>query len=279
MMLPNRDKVYENIRASVGRGDYNCCVEPGDPELFDFERKRIVEDFSRGKGLFGRAKRALAESVADRGSKRINIKEICGMENLSGIDGGAIFTHNHFSPLDSLVVRRVIRASGGGKLNICVRDSNFKMKGFLGFLMRNARTVPISSDPHYTKRVFMPTLEGAILRKEYILIYPEGQMWYNYRKPRPGFIGAYHIAAKLCCPIVPIFTEIGEENRFDRSCSPELYYRAHILPPIYPEGEKSVRENAHLMCERDNEEKRNAYERAYGRPYSSEFEEHDVALL
>ena len=51
-----------------------------------------------------------------------------------------------------------------------------------------------------------------------VLIYPEQEMWFNYKKPREFRIGAYHYAAEFGVPIIPCFAEMidtAKEERMD----------------------------------------------------------------
>ena len=89
------------------------------------------------------------------------------------------------------------------KYAIIVQETNFLMKGYLGWLIRNNKTIPLSLDHKYLSENFLPTLETLLNRGYYILIYPEQEMWYNYRKPRNPMPGAYrldHARSGRCHP-------------------------------------------------------------------------------
>ncbi len=51
----------------------------------------------------------------------------------------------------------------------------------------------------------------------------------------------------------------------------------HILPPIYPDPAKSDRRNSEEMMARDYRQKAAAYERAYGKALTYDFDEVDIA--
>ena len=125
---------------------------------------------------------------------------------------------------------------------IVSQDTNFAMKGFLGFLMRYADEIPVSKDKDYMERHFYRTLNNLLVnKKEYILIYPEQEMWFNYRKPRPPKRGAYFYAAKFNVPIISCFVEMKDMDKDDTEEFKRVKYVLHILDPIYPDPEKKTK--------------------------------------
>ena len=51
----------------------------------------------------------------------------------------------------------------------------------------------------------------------------------------------------------------------------------HVLKPIYPDPKKTVRQNSIDMMNQDYAQKVEAYERAYGKKLTYDFEEDDIA--
>ena len=127
------------------------------------------------------------------------------------------------------------------------------------------------------QRDFYSTLKDLLSKDEYILIYPEQEMWFNYRKPRPLKRGAYYYAAKLGAPVVSCFVEMQNLEKEDSEGFYKVKYIVHIMPTIYPDPEKSVKENSIEMCLRDYNQKKDAYEKAYGKELVYTFEEDDIA--
>ena len=161
---------------------------------------------------------------------------------------------------------------------IISQDTNFAMKGLVGFLMRYADEIPISKDKEYMNRHFYRTLNNLLVNKhEYILIYPEQEMWLNYRKPRPPKRGAYLYAAKFNVPIISCFVEMVDTDKDDTKEFKKVKYVLHILDPIYPDPEKNERDNSFDMMRRDYMQKKEAYEKAYGKPLEYAFELSDIA--
>ena len=102
-------------------------------------------------------------------------------------------------------------------------------------------------------------------------------MWFNYRKPRPPKNGAYFYAAKLNVPIISCFVEIVELDVDDTAEFKKVKYILHILDVLYPDQNKSVRENTEKLGIRDYTLKKECYESVYGKTLTYNFENSDIA--
>jgi len=274
--------VIENIAIAAKEGRFNDKVEIDDAILSREERKKILGRFVRHRRSVAYFyKNFLARRIVNLATNLVNKEtEIYGLENLEGFKGGAIATSNHFNPVDTTIVRYGLKKAKRKKMFIVSQDTNLLMKGPLRFLTNYADTIPISPDKDYMNRHFHRTLNHLLTKKkEIVLIYPEQEMWYNYRKPRTPKRGAYFYAAKFNVPILSFFTEIidlpetgkpGDE--FDK-----VKYRLHILPPIYPDPNLTERENSVIMMQKDYEQKKSAYEEAYGEKLDYDFSFKDIA--
>ncbi len=264
--------VVRNIEQAVLAGDFHATVEPNDPTPTPEEALAIARAHMQSRRtLLYRIRRFFAERIADIATLRLHKNtEIVGLENLKGISGGAIFTSNHFHPLDSTAVRRVVRKRGGGKLNIVSRASNFAMTGFIGFLMNYTRTIPLLTDSHYTAREFTPAISRMLERGEFVLIYPEAAMWKNYRKPRPGMSGAYYLAAKFGVPVIPVFTEMPDSDG-------DISYRIHVGAPLVAKEGETLRDTVARTQREDEGFRISTYESCYGRSYDAPFSAEDIA--
>jgi len=78
-------------------------------------------------------------------------------------------------------------------------------------------------------------------------------------------------------PIISCFTEIIDENEMDNYEFKKVKYVLHVLAPIYPDKEKTVKENTKIMMNKDFEQKKEAYEKAYGKKLDYQFEKDDIA--
>ena len=126
---------------------------------------------------------------------------------------------------------------------------------------------------------FRSLMRRNLDRNRFILIYPEQEMWFNYRKPRPGKRGAFLFAAEYGVPVVPTFVEMVDLPEIVAPGFHDVKLILHVLPPIFPDPEKSARENSFIMCRADFEAKVRCYEQCYGRPLTYEFSKEDIAGL
>lgn len=276
----SKKEVINNIKKAVDDGRFNDKVEIGDPQLDNIERKRLLGKYVKHRNqLPYHYRNWLARRIVDITTFGVNINtEVVGAKNIKNIKSGAIITSNHFNPVDTTIVRYGIKRARRYRMFIISQDTNFAMKGFLGFIMRYADVIPLSKDKDYMNRHFYRTLNNLLVnKKEYILIYPEQEMWFNYRKPRPPKRGAYLYAAKFNVPIISCFVEMRDINKDDTEEFRKVKYILHILDPIYPDPEKNERDNSFYMMKKDYEQKKEAYERAYGRPLTYDFEPSDIA--
>ena len=278
----SKKEVIKNIETNINNNELNKKVEVGDPNLTEEEKTKYINKFYQNqKSPIYFIKNKIATKTVRKIAKEIypNIN-IIGLEKLNYVDltNGAIITSNHFNPVDTTIIRYGIKKARRYRMFIVSQDTNFAMKGFLGFLMRYADEIPVSKDKDYMERHFYRTLNNLLVnKKEYILIYPEQEMWFNYRKPRPPKRGAYFYAAKFNVPIISCFVEMKDMDKDDTEEFKRVKYVLHILDPIYPDPEKNERDNSFDMMKKDYEQKKAAYEQIYKRPLDYAFSDSDIA--
>lgn len=278
----SKKQVLKNIKLALKDEDYNRKVEEGDPVLSDDEKAKAVERFFelRDKKGFALKQRAMIK-MADLQLKKMSENiEIVGAENFKKVleaGKGVIITSNHFNPLDNLVIRKLVCTMNGRCMYIVIQDTNVAMEGVIGDLMNYMPNIPIMKSAKYIKNTFLPEMKRALDGGGAVLIYPEEEMWFNYRKPRPEKRGAFHFAAELNVPIVPCFVEMENLDKLDNEEFLELKYRLHVMEPIWPDKKLSVRQNSIEMAKKDYAVKCEAYEKAYGKKLTYEFEEDDIA--
>lgn len=275
-----RIKVIENIKANIANNELNKKVEINDPVVDKKELDKTLMNFDITKNnIVSRYKRKMARKIANNYTKLFNYDtKVIGLENLQEVKTGAIITSNHFSPKDSTVIMYAMNKIGKREhMDIVIEEENTMMTGQFGFLMNNCGTIPLSTSKLYMEKKFMPAVETLLKNKDFILIYPEEQMWYNYRKPRPLKPGAYHLAAKFNVPVIPCFTEIRTRKDYDEDGFKKLKFILHIMKPIYPDPEKTLKQNKEEMQKKDYEAKIKAYEDAYGKKLDYTFEQDDIA--
>lgn len=276
----NRRAVIENIKAFAESGQFHRKVELNDPILSAEQDRTITDTYMAKKdSLTYKVKRMFGVGLAKIASRVINKDtEIIGIERIPKDLGGVLITSNHFSPLENTVIRHLVQTLGRKHLGIVSQTSNFAMKGVVGFLMNYADTIPISADPRYLARDFLLLLKERLIEKHHaILLYPEQEMWFNYRKPRPPKNGAYFYAAKLNVPILSCFVEMVDIPEDDTPEFRKVKYILHILDVLYPDPGKTAKENAEALGIADYELKKNCYESVYGKELTYAFDHTDIA--
>ena len=278
-----RMAVIANIEGACLESELFSKVEIGDHVVTEKERARVVLpfDLERRRPL-NRLKSKMAQAIARRETLKINRESVVfGLENTEGITGGAIITCNHFNIIDNTIIRYMSILRGReDKLNIVIQESNVFMKGYFGFLMRNCKTLPTSASPSYMSKRLKVAIGNLLSRGEDILIYPEAEMWFNYRKPRGSMPGAYYYAAEFGVPIIPCFVEMQSGDTVGPDGFYAVKHMLHVMPPIYPDPSLPRRERYLAMQREDDRLKRECYERAYGirlTPHADFLPERDIA--
>jgi 1-acyl-sn-glycerol-3-phosphate acyltransferase len=248
-------------------GEYFFCDVEDDPPHPTLEPNDVDYLCRRFKTKCKRAYAHYLRYRLTRFAKRHFAFKVEGAENLEALrDVGAVFTSNHFSPFDSGVVRMASRMTPGRHhFYSVVREGNYFMSGTYGTLLKYCDTLPISSSIH-TMGQFNAAVSTLLSRHAHILMYPEQAMWLNYKEPRPLRDGAFHLAAKNGVPVVPCFVTLSECGDYEQNGTPHMHYTLHVMPPIYPDPSKTVRENAVAMRRANEALTRATYERVYGRP-------------
>ena len=267
----SREEVYERIRDLEKNGIFDLDVEQ-DPPTIPLTPENI--DYLREKGL-NRIKNVLANRMGEKylkdliKNKKLIIKDIKGLENLENVKTGAMITCNHFNPNDFLTIEQVFRKTNQiktKKLYKVIREGNYtNFPGFPGFLFRNGDTLPLSTNTS-TMIEFMKAVDTILQRGDFILIYPEQSMWWNYRKPKPLKIGAYKLAAKNNVPVIPIFITMEDSEVKGDDGYPVQEYTVNIAKPIYPDGNLSIKENTEKMKEENAKVWKEIYEDFYKIP-------------
>ena len=173
----SKKEVINNIKKNIENNELNKKVEIGDPNLSEDEIQKYINDFYKNKKKLSYFfKNKIANKTVKKISKELypDIK-INGLEklDLADLSNGAIITSNHFNPLDSYNIRKIVEEKLHKKLYIVVQDTNLAMPGFLGFLFNNIEVIPLSKSPNYIIKKFVPELKKILSKGDFILIYPE----------------------------------------------------------------------------------------------------------
>ena len=205
----------------------------------------------------------------------ITIDGVTGEEYLEeGLKKGAIVTCNHFSPFDNYIVFHCIRKYLPKKyLYKIIREGNYtNFPGLYGFFFRHCNTLPLSRNRR-TMMNFMSATNTLLKSGESILVYPEQEMWWNYRKPRPFKVGGFKMAYKAGVPVLPIFITMQDDpERLDEHGYPVQRHTVHILPPIYPNAEIGEKQGAQAMMVAAEALYKQKYEEVYGENLTFSFD-------
>ena len=282
LVTPGRDLAVENIKRAAAEGRFNDKTEPFDPEISPEALKADILGYVSKLGTLGfKLKNFAARAIVNLWIKKWSdgVNEIRGIENLEAVKGPAFITSNHFNPFDNGIHRTLAKCTGRGRLVAISQGTNFVMPGLNGFILRNIDVIPLIQEPSYMNGEFRTLMQRNLDAGRFILIYPEQEMWFNYRKPRPGKRGAFLFAAEYGVPVVPTFVEMIDLPEISAPGFHDVKLVLHVLPPIFPDPTKSARENSFLMCKADYEAKVRCYESCYGRPLTYEFSKEDIAGL
>ena len=213
----DRLEVLDKIKRLEREGRFDIDVENDPPtivltpENVDYLNKKETSKI-KTKVANTLGKRFIDELLKNN---KLIIKEVNGIENLDSVETGAMITCNHFNPFDSFAIEKTFRMSKQAenkKLYKVIREGNYtNFPGFYGFLFRHCDTLPLSSNKR-TMIEFLKAVDTLLKKGEFILIYPEQSMWWNYKKPKPLKDGAFKMAVKSNVPVVPIFITMKESD-------------------------------------------------------------------
>ena len=275
----SKKEVVANIKNAADNGRFNDKVEIGDPELDSTRRKKLLGKYVKQRNEIPYHYRNwLARRIVDFITFGVNANtKVVGAEKIKHIKSGAIITSNHFNPLDSYNIRKIVEEKLHKKLYIVVQDTNLAMPGALGFLFNNIEVIPLSKSPNYIIKKFMPELKKILSKGNFVLIYPEEEMWFNYKLPRPCKRGAYQFAHELDVPVISCFVKMTDTNITDNNEFNIVKYDVFINKVIYPEKNESIKSDSRKMAEVDYETRKKAYEDAYNKELKYEFDIKDIA--
>lgn len=279
----DRLEILEKIDKLEREGNFDIDAED-DPETIMLTPDNI--DYLKEK-KYSKLKNMIANKIGEKfldyiiKDSKLVIKNINGIENIEKVKTGAMITCNHFNPFDSFSIEEVFRktkASKTKKMYKVIREGNYtNFSGFYGFLFRNCDTLPLSSNKR-TMVEFIKSVDKILKRGDFILIYPEQSLWWNYKKPKPLKIGAFNLAARNNVPIIPIFITMEDSDTIGEDGFPIQEYTINIEEPIYPDETKTQRENKEIMKQKNYEVWKKVYEDFYKIPLEYTTEEQKVSV-
>ena len=266
----DRVEILEKIAQLEREGRFDVDVENDPPsrtlmpDEIEYGNKGIRKKM-KSKFAFAAARRYVNSLIAD---KKMIIKDIKGVENFRNLNSGAIITCNHFNAFDSFAMQLAYDAAQQPNRTFwrVIREGNYtSFPGFYGFLMRNCNTLPLSSNMGTMKK-FMKGVDTLLKKGDFILVYPEQSMWWNYRKPKPLKNGAYSFAVRNNVPVLPCFITMQDSDIMGEDGFLVQEYTIHIGKPIYPDKSLSYRERVNDMRDKNYAIWKEIYEREYHMP-------------
>lgn len=266
---PDRIIVLKKIDELEREGIFDVDVEDDPPSVMlmpdqvDYLRKKLSSKISRNIA-YSAARKFMNKLIKDN---QLIIKDVIGIENWKNLETGAILTCNHFNAMDSFAMQYAYDQTKFKKRKFykVIKEANFNFGGFYGFLMRNCNTLPLSSNSK-TMQKFIEAVDTILKRNEFILVYPEQSMWWNYRKPKPLKTGAYNLAVRNNVPILPCFITMEDSKTIGADGFPIQEYTIHISKPIYADESLSKKDKIEYLKNANFEVWKEIYEKTYGLP-------------
>lgn len=292
-LFESRLKVKNKMKQLEKHGEFNTDVEE-DPESFTLEDYEIEY---LDKKITDKISRSIAFFMADRyrnllkRRKQLVINEIRGLENLENLDSGAVITCNHFNPFESFAIQEVFEAYKELRKNRqskddawenikfyrVIREGNYtNFPGFYGYLMRNCDTLPLSSSKN-TMMKFVKAADEILKKGNWILLYPEQSMWWNYRKPRPVKKGAFILASRNKVPVIPVFITMDSLKNADKYGYPVQAYTIHVGKPIYPNSNLGRGADVKELMDKNEKFWNTVYRNYYNLPIMKPVDENNKA--
>ncbi len=264
-----RQKVLAKIQELESKRIFDVDVEQDPPTIplkvgqVDYLHKKLRTKIMAKYSFY------LAHKAVKKLTKmnQFKIEAINGIENLDACINGAVITCNHFHAFDSfameLTFENSVHYKNHKKMFRVIREGNYTaFKGFYGKLMKYCNTLPLSSNLE-VMREFINASNKILQRGDFLLVYAEESMWWNYRKPKPLKPGAFRFAIKNNVPVVPIFITLRDSDVLDPNGYPVQLYTINIAKPLYPDKGLSLQKNISLMRSLNYLDNVQAYEAFY----------------
>lgn len=265
--MENQDKIDFLERAGLFYLDINddSPSPPLEPNNIDYTKSKKINRIR--SYVATKIGEIFAKKVIKK--KALIVKDFVGLENMENLNTGAIITCNHFNPFDSFSVELAFRACGQikkRKMFVVIREGNYtNFPGLYGFLFRNCDTLPLSSITK-TMAKFLKAIDTILRRGDYVLIFPEQSMWWNYKQPKPPKDGAFKFAVKSNVPVLPSFITMKDSNVIGEDGMPVQEYTIHFGKPLYPDKTLTPKENIEAIRQANYKFCKETYEKVYKKP-------------
>lgn len=256
-MSTQKIQIIKKIDEYERLGLFDQPVQPHNPDLV----KPMTDDYKYLRSnIFSKITSTIAHGIVRLASlffaKNVNLK-IVGKQNLKGIKS-AIVTCNHVNNVDCTFVTKAIR---NHRVYYTVSPINNK-KGFGGYCLRRGGILPFGTSVANTKNMSR-AIAKLLDKKAFILFYPEAELWWNYKKPRPYKKGAYYYAVTNNVPIVPMFITFKQRNKKSKDGIPKYDLTLHVMPAIYPNPNFLKQDNINNLMHQNFLMCKDVYEKFY----------------
>ena len=247
---------------------------PLNPEDVDYLRRKISSKI-KSKITTKYAEHLVKKLIKE---KKLIIKNVEGIENMQNVKSGAILTCNHFNPFDCFTMEMTFRMSGQNKnkkIYKIIREGNYtNFPGMYGFFFKNCDTLPLGTSKK-ALNYLLNAVDTILKEGNFILVYPEQSMWWNYKQPKPLKNGSFNFAVKSDVPVIPSFITFNDSKIIGEDGSPIQEYTVHIGKPIYKDTNLSIKENIKMMRDRNYHFWKETYEKVYGEKVKYSTVKHD----
>lgn len=276
----DKHEVVMNIRHAIENKAPYKSVETEDPVI----DRAVVRKMADDQIQFMRTRRFHFMNHAVRGVMSLielifsHSTTIEGLDKIKGMGGGVLVAPNHFNPLENLAVRKTLKKAGWKRPFVVSQALNLGMTGWVGMIFKYFDTIPIIKDHEFLSTTFPDALNRVFQGGDAVIIYPEEQMWFNYRRPRPGRHGVYDYAAALGVPIISLYTEAIDTGKPERSTKEfdKTHYVVHVLDTLYPDMSLPQAERSKALREADDAQKKAFFEEHFHMPIDAPFEVADI---
>lgn len=158
-----------------------------------------------------------------------------GAEHLRG-DGPRVYVANHQSYLDYPILGAVFP-----ERTVLLGQSVLDRIPVVGWLFRATGNVVVSRESAESRRAALATLLEVVRQGRSVWVFPEGT-----RNAAPGTLlrfhrGAFHVAATLGVPVVPIVVEpLAPRTDLRARRLERRTVHIDVLPPVHPAGRDAL---------------------------------------
>ena len=195
-------------------------------EGYDYLRRGFIK---RSFNIFLRTVVAIIFNPLNRILLGLKIE---GRENIGKVkDKGYVFITNHVHAVDCTFIDCLIPFK---KLYYVTLESNFQIP-VVRHLIRMLNAVPIPSSAHCIKE-FIDNMDKAIANKSVVCMYPKCYLLPYYKGIRKFKKGAFHIAIKNKCPVLPMVVTFRKPKCILKYIKKKPCVNLTVLEPIYTEN-------------------------------------------